>query len=72
VRPGRLEGLDAKSVKKKLKQLSFAAAVNRDDITRGAADLGVDLDEHINFCIAAMQTIAPELGLLPQTAPPAE
>jgi putative nucleotidyltransferase with HDIG domain len=70
VRPGRLEGLDAKSVKKKLKQLSFAAAVNRDDITRGAADLGVDLDEHINFCIAAMQTIAPELGLLPQPAPP--
>ena len=69
VRPGRLEGLDAKSVKKKLKQLSFAAAVNRDDITRGAADLGVDLDEHINFCIAAMQTIAPELGLLPQTPP---
>jgi putative nucleotidyltransferase with HDIG domain len=70
VRPGRLEELDAKSVKKKLKQVSFAAAVNRDDITRGAADLGVDLDEHINFCIAAMQPIAPELGLLPQPAPP--
>src|SRR5215470_9983610 len=45
VRPGRLEGLNAKSVKKKLKQLSFAAAIKRDDITRGAEDLGVDLDE---------------------------
>lgn len=65
VRPGRLEGLDAKSVKKKLKQASFAANVKREDITRGAADLGVDLDEHINFCIAAMRPIAAELGLLP-------
>ncbi|MFN0055581.1 MAG: HDIG domain-containing metalloprotein [Planctomycetales bacterium] len=65
VRPQRLEGLEAKSVRKKLKQASFAAAVNRDDITRGAADLGVDLDEHINFCIAAMRSIATELGLQP-------
>lgn len=61
VRPGRLEGLTASSVKKKLKQLSFAAAVKRDDVYRGAEDLGVDLDEHINFCVAAMQTIANEL-----------
>lgn len=68
VRPGRLEGLNAKSVKKKLKQLSFAAAIKRDDITRGAEDLGVDLDEHIEFVIAAMQTIAPELGLEPEAA----
>ncbi len=65
VRPGRLDGLDAKSVKKKLKQASFAANVKREDITRGAADLGVELDEHINFCIEAMKPIASELGLLP-------
>jgi len=65
VRPTRLEGLEPKSVRKKMKQPSFAAAVNRDDILRGAADLGVDLDEHIAFCIAAMQSIASELGLLP-------
>lgn len=64
VRPGRLTGLTARSVRKKLKLLSFAANVNRDDITRGAADLGVDLDEHIEFCIAAMQSIAGELDLL--------
>jgi putative nucleotidyltransferase with HDIG domain len=63
VRPTRLEGLDAKSVRKKMKQPSFAAAVKREDIVNGAADLGVDLDEHINFCIAAMQTIAANLGL---------
>ena len=63
VRPMRLEGLAAKSVRKKLKQPSFAAAVNRDDILRGAEELGIDLNEHINFCIAAMQSIAEELGL---------
>lgn len=65
VRPGRLEGLTAKSVKKKLKQVTFAANVKRDDVTRGAADLGVDLDTHIDFVIAAMQGAATELGLLP-------
>ena len=65
VRPERLTGMKASSVKKKMKQPSFAAAVNRDDILRGAADLGVDLDEHIEFCIAALQEIAPELGLAP-------
>ncbi len=65
VRPTRLEGLKAKSVRKKMKQASFAAAINRDDIIRGAEDLGVELNEHINFCIAAMQSIAEELGLLP-------
>jgi putative nucleotidyltransferase with HDIG domain len=63
VRPTRLEGQKAKSVRKKLKQVSFAAAVNRDDILRGAEDLGVDLNEHIDFCIAAMQSIAGNLGL---------
>ena len=63
VRPEKLAGLAAPSVKKKLKAKGFAAAVSRDDITRGAADLGVGLDEHINFCVAAMQGIAPQLGL---------
>ena len=63
VRPTRLEGLKAKSVRKKMKQVSFAAAVNREDIIRGAEDLGVELNEHINFCIEAMQSIAEELGL---------
>ncbi len=63
VRPERLVGLKAKSVRKKLKQVSFAAAVSRDDITQGAANLGVDLDEHIEFCAAAMATVAAELGL---------
>ena len=64
VRPTRLEGLAAKSVRKKMKQASFAAAVNREDIVRGAEDLNVDLNEHIVFCIAAMQSIAGELGLV--------
>jgi len=63
VRPTRLEGMKAKSVRKKLKQPSFAAAVNRDDIFQGAEELGVDLNDHITFCIAALQTIAEELDL---------
>ena len=63
VRPGRLEGLTPKSVRKKMKQASFAAAVHRSDIHRGAEDLEVDLNEHIAFVIAAMQPIADELGL---------
>jgi putative nucleotidyltransferase with HDIG domain len=67
VRPQRLEGLSAKSVKKKMKASGFAANVNRDDIVNGAADLGVDLDEHIEFCAAAMREIAAELGLEPQS-----
>lgn len=70
VRPARLEGLTPKSVRKKMKTNSFAAAVNRDDIVRGAADLGVELDEHIAFVIAAMQARAAELELLPVTADP--
>jgi putative nucleotidyltransferase with HDIG domain len=63
VRPERLAGMQASSVKKKMKQKSFAAAVNRDDMTRGAADLGVDFDKHIQFVIEAMGGIASELGL---------
>jgi putative nucleotidyltransferase with HDIG domain len=63
VRPERLVGMTPSSVKKKLKAKGFAASVNRDDITRGVADLGVDLDEHIQFVIDAMAAIAPDLGL---------
>lgn len=64
VRPGRLEGLTPKSVRKKMKTASFAASINRDDIVNGAEDLGVELNEHISFCVAAMQDIAAELGLV--------
>lgn len=67
VRPERLQGLTPKSVKKKLKQASFAAAVKREDITRGAQDLAVDLDQHILFVIESLQPHAAALGLLPQT-----
>jgi putative nucleotidyltransferase with HDIG domain len=63
VRPQGLHGLQASSVKKKMKQKSFAAAVRREDIVAGAADLGVDLDEHIQFVIDAMGQIATELDL---------
>ncbi|HEX4129934.1 MAG TPA: HD domain-containing protein [Pirellulales bacterium] len=63
VRPEKLAGMQASSVKKKLKQKGFAAAVNREDITRGAADLGVELDEHIQFVIDALVPIGGELGL---------
>jgi putative nucleotidyltransferase with HDIG domain len=63
LRPERLAGMQASSVRKKLKQKSFAASINRDDIVRGAADLGVDLDDHIQFVINALQTVAASLGL---------
>lgn len=63
LRPEKLSGMQASSVKKKLKQKSFAAAVSRDDITRGAADLGVPLDEHIQFVIDSLQPVAVALGL---------
>lgn len=68
VRPTRLEGLKAKSVRKKMKTHSFAASVNREDIVRGAEDFGVELNEHIDFCIAAMQGIADDLDLGPSSA----
>jgi putative nucleotidyltransferase with HDIG domain len=64
VKPGRsIHEVDTKSVRKKLKDKAFARAVNRDDIINGAAELGVDLDEHIDFCIKAMQERADALGL---------
>lgn len=62
VRPERLAGMTAGSVRKKLKQKSFAAAVSREDIEKGAELLGVALDEHITHVITAMQGIAAELG----------
>ena len=64
VKPNKsLAELDAKSVRKKMKDKAFARSVSRDDIINGAEDLGVDLEEHIAFCIEAMKAIAPELGL---------
>jgi putative nucleotidyltransferase with HDIG domain len=63
VRPTGLEGLEPKSVRKKLKQPSFAAGVHRDEVYKGAEELGVELDEHIRNVVAALQPIAGELGL---------
>lgn len=63
VRPEGLRGMQSASVKKKLKQKSFAAAVSREDIVRGADDLGVPLDEHIQAIIDALEPISAELGL---------
>jgi putative nucleotidyltransferase with HDIG domain len=68
VRPTGLDGLEPKSVKKKLKQPSFAAGVNREEVRTGAEELGVDFDEHVAFVIAAMQERADELGLGPREA----
>jgi putative nucleotidyltransferase with HDIG domain len=65
VRPNRLADLKAKSVKKKMKDRSFAAAVNREEMANAAEDLGVDMGEHIDFVVAAMRPIAAELGLEP-------
>ena len=64
VKPGKsLAEVETKSVRKKMKDKAFARSVNRDDIVNGARDLGVDLDEHIAFCIDALNGIATELGL---------
>jgi putative nucleotidyltransferase with HDIG domain len=63
VRPTGLDGLEPKSVKKKLKQPSFAAGVHRDEVYAGAELLGLDLDDHIRNVVAALQPIARELGL---------
>jgi len=63
VRPAGLDGLEPKSVKKKLKQPSFAAGVHRDEVYAGAELLGLDLDDHIRNVVAALQPIAHELGL---------
>ena len=63
VRPTGLDGLEPKSVRKKLKQPSFAAGVHRDEVYAGADLLGLELDDHIANVIEALQPIAPELGL---------
>ena len=64
VKPGKsLAEVEAKSVRKKMKDKAFARSVSRDDITNGAVELGVDLEQHIAFCIEAMKGIAKELGL---------
>ena len=64
IKPGKsLAEVDAKSVRKRMKDKAFARKVNREDIVNGAAALGVDLDEHIAFCIGALQGIAAKLGL---------
>ena len=64
VRPGKaIAGLEPSSVKKKLKDKAFARTVNRDDVYRGAIELGVDLDEHIGFVVQALTAVAPRLGL---------
>jgi len=64
IKPGKsLAEVDAKSVRKRMKDKAFARKVNRNDIVNGAATLGVDLDEHIAFCIEALQGIAGKLGL---------
>jgi len=69
VKPGKsLAEVEARSVRKKMKDKAFARSVNRNDIVTGAADLGVDLEEHIAFCIEAMKAIADKLGLDGSTA----
>jgi len=73
VRPDRITTLEAKSVRKRMKDKAFARAVSREDIIKGAEELGVPLDEHIAFCIDAMRSTADSLGLASTNAaaPPA-
>ena len=64
IKPGKsLAEVDTKSVRKRMKDKAFARKVNRDDIVNGAAALGVDLEEHITFCIEALKPIADKLEL---------
>ena len=64
VRPSKsVHEVEARSVRKKMKDKAFARGVSRDDVVQGAAELGVDLDEHISFVIAAMQARSADLGL---------
>jgi putative nucleotidyltransferase with HDIG domain len=63
VRPTGLHGLEPKSVRKKLKQPSFAAGVHRDEVFKGAEELGVELDDHIRTVVEALTPISAELGL---------
>jgi len=64
VKPSKsLREVDAKSVRKRMKDKAFARSVNREDIVNGAVEMGLDLDEHIAFCVEAMRSVASELGL---------
>ena len=64
IKPGKsLAEVDAKSVRKRMKDKAFARSVSREDIVNGAQELGVDLDQHIGFCIEAMKARAADLGL---------
>jgi putative nucleotidyltransferase with HDIG domain len=64
VKPGKsLAEVEAASVRRKMKDKAFARSVHREDIVEGALDLGLELEEHIAFCIEALRAIAPELGL---------
>jgi putative nucleotidyltransferase with HDIG domain len=64
IKPSKsIHEVEAASVKKKLKDKAFARGVNRDDVYKGAEELGIDLDEHIAFCIEALRGIAHQLGL---------
>ena len=69
VRPTGIEGMKPKSVRKKMKQPSFAAAVDRDQLRRAAEQLGVELDEHIGVVISALAANAEVLGLTPREDP---
>jgi len=63
VRPNKISDLEARSVKKKLKDKAFARTVNRDDIRQGISEIGIDQDQHIQFVIDALKSISTELGL---------
>lgn len=69
VRPTGIEGMTPKSVKKKLKQPSFAAGVNRDEVYEAADELGVEFDDHVELLIEALEGRAPELGLAADQQP---
>jgi putative nucleotidyltransferase with HDIG domain len=69
VRPDKIASLEAKSVRKRMKDKAFARGVSREDIVKGAEELGVPLDEHISFCIEAMRSAADQLGLTAPTRP---
>src|SRR5205814_9013921 len=69
VKPGKsLAEVEAKSVRKKMKDKAFARSVSREDIINGAQELGVNLEEHIAFCIEAMKQVAEQLGLAGQAS----
>jgi putative nucleotidyltransferase with HDIG domain len=72
VRPDRIQGLETKSVMKRMKDKAFARAVSREDIRQGAEDLGVPLEEHIAFCIEALRGVADRLGLVAAAATTAQ